>query len=292
VKSYLKQELKFDIDQDPIFQTSNEIYKAMLVKLQRNGYGKTEHKEPISKEDMQKLYAHPFTFKTSTPVGLQNKVFFEIMLYLCRRGRENLHNHTKLTFAVKSDTTGREYVCQVMDELDKNHGVDAAPNDTIGDGRMYARPGSNLCPVASFKLYVSKLNPECAAFWQRPLNAFEDDSDVWFCKVALGKNTLGKMMATISTSSNLSTIYTNHSIRASCITALDQAGFEARHICRVSGHKSENSIRSYSERLSEEQSRNISDQLATYTTFNQTVESLFESDPITDSDLQSLFPFN
>lgn len=102
------------IDRDPIFQTSNKIYMAMLVKLQRNR--------------------------------------FEIILYLCRSGRENFYNHTKLTFAGKSDTIGREYVCQVMNELDKNHGVDAAPIDTIGDGRMYTPPANNLCPVASFKL--------------------------------------------------------------------------------------------------------------------------------------------
>jgi len=29
---------------------------------------------------------------------------------------------TKSTFAVEVDTSGREYVCQVVDEADKNHG--------------------------------------------------------------------------------------------------------------------------------------------------------------------------
>ena len=44
----------------------------------------------------------------------------------------------------------------------------------------------------------------------------------------------------------LSTIYTNHSIRATTITILDRSGFEARHIMSVSGHRNESSIKTYS----------------------------------------------
>ena len=53
-------------------------------------------------------------------------------------------------------------------------------------------------------------------------------------------------MKEISIDAGLRIVYTNHSIRATCITLLDNAGNEARHIMAVSGHKSESSIRSYS----------------------------------------------
>ena len=53
-------------------------------------------------------------------------------------------------------------------------------------------------------------------------------------------------MKNISQDAGLDQIYTNHCIRATCITVLDNTGTEARHIMSVSGHKSENSIRSYS----------------------------------------------
>lgn len=53
-------------------------------------------------------------------------------------------------------------------------------------------------------------------------------------------------MKDISRDAELSLLYTNHSIRATCITLLDNAGIEARHIMVQSGHKSESSIRSYS----------------------------------------------
>ena len=45
------------------------------------------------------------------------------------------------------------------------------------------------------------------------------------------------------------------------MTVLDHCNVEARHIMRVSGHKSESSIRSYSRRLSEDKQREIADNL-------------------------------
>ena len=41
-------------------------------------------------------------------------------------------------------------------------------------------------------------------------------------------------------------VYTNHCIRATCITSLDSAGFESRDIMTVSGHRSESSLKHYS----------------------------------------------
>ena len=52
-------------------------------------------------------------------------------------------------------------------------------------------------------------------------------------------------MKKISIEAKLSYVYTNHSIRSTCITILDQAGVEARHIMSVSGHTSESSLRTY-----------------------------------------------
>jgi len=48
----------------------------------------------------------------------------------------------------------------------------------------------------------------------------------------------------------LSREYTNHSVRATSVTILDCAGFQACHIMAVSGHKSESCIRSYASKTS------------------------------------------
>jgi predicted component of viral defense system (DUF524 family) len=53
-------------------------------------------------------------------------------------------------------------------------------------------------------------------------------------------------------------IYTNHSIRATAITEMDEAGIDTRHIMHVSGHKSEYSIKHSRQRISEKKKREIS----------------------------------
>ena len=70
------------------------------------------------------------------------------------------------------------------------------------------------------------------------------------------------MMPEISRNGNLSKVYTNHCVQATSITGLDNAGVEARHIMRASGHKSEASIRSYACHLTENKARQMSNHLS------------------------------
>ncbi|XP_053390634.1 uncharacterized protein LOC128553491, partial [Mercenaria mercenaria] len=150
----------------------------------------------------------------------------------------------------------------MVDEADKNHGAESRCDETIGEGKMYELPGDVNCPVASFEKYLSKLNPGIDCLWQRPLDSFELDGPIWYCMAPLGKGKLAGMMGDISNLAHLSKRYTNHCIRATSISELDRNGIEARHLVRVSGHKSEMSIRSYSRRLCDEKQQQISDTLA------------------------------
>ena len=212
--------------------------------LKKQGKTKVNHHPEITQTDLQKLYS---SFDITQPKDRLYKCLFDIVFFLVRRGRENLREHTKSTFAVAVDSQSRRYVYQKEDELDKNHRADDSPYDTSCDGRMYEKPESALCPVKCFELCLSKLNPDIECLWQRPKETFSNDDPVWYCMAPLGKNTLGTFMKTISKKTNLSQEYTNHSIRATAVTLLaDHSDFEARHIIRVSGHKSESSIRSYS----------------------------------------------
>jgi len=111
--------------------------------------------------------------------------------------------------------------------------------------------------VKSYLKYVSKLHPDNMAFWQQPSDSYDDISSVWYTKTPIGKNNLSTMMVKISKLSKLSRIYTNHSIRATSITEMDEAGIDTQHIMRVSGHKSESSIKHYVERLSDHKKRQI-----------------------------------
>lgn len=96
-----------------------------------------------------------------------------------------------------------------------------------------------LCPVRAFELYLSKLNPSLDSLWQRPkaFDNFNESDSVWCCNAPLGKNTLGSLMKTISVEYKLSKVYTNHCIRSTAVSVLDNNNFEAHHIMRVSGDK-------------------------------------------------------
>lgn len=111
----------FDIVKDADFNDSNTYFRAMLAEVKIIGLGNVVHYPAIDKCDREKLYKSIY-FSTNTPYGLSNKVQFDIRLYFCRRGQENMHAMSKSTFTVKTDgETGLKYVTKTEDELTKNH---------------------------------------------------------------------------------------------------------------------------------------------------------------------------
>ena len=127
--------------------------------------------------------------------------------------------------------------------------------------------GDPRCPVASFKKYMDKLHPENDNFWQRPKKSITSNQPgPWFDNSPIGKNMLYSFMARMCVEAKLNTRYTNHSVRATSITALDHAGIDSRHIMAISGHKSEQSIKSYSQNVSDTKKREMADVLSTNTT--------------------------
>ena len=121
------------------------------------------HKQPICQEDLQKLYECGI-FDINNPVTLQNKIFFEVMLYFCRRGRQNLRQLKKTDFSVMTDGKGNKYVRKITDELTKNR----RENDDGLDGGIMLENSGPHCPVTSFELYIKHLNPLNEYLFQRP----------------------------------------------------------------------------------------------------------------------------
>ena len=239
---YLKKERKLDIMKEAEFVEANNAFHATQVKLKKVGKGDTIHYSRIDENDLAKIYSSK-VFDQSTPRGLQLKVWFELMVYICRRGRENLRQLTKGHFAINADSEGRRYVYQAVDEMTKKIREDNM-STRVDAGRMYETKTEG-CPVASFEKYLSVLNPNCDALFQTPLPSVKPDDRVWFKKSPVGEKTLGSFMGKISTAAKLSRRYTNHSLRSTCISILDSQGFEARDICNISGHRSEASLKSY-----------------------------------------------
>ena len=148
------------------------------------------------------------------------------------------------------DASGRRYAFQNRDELTKNR---REVSEAEEGGFMYERQDDPMCPVHSLDMYISKLNPECDAFFQQPKKQTTEGHLAWYERREVGINTIGNIMKALSKHAQLSREYTNHSIQATSVTILDQCGFKARHIMCISGHtcKNETSIRSYASKTSD-----------------------------------------
>ena len=85
----------------------------------------------ISDADLKSLYTS-IHLAITTPQGLFNKVQFDIRMFFCRRGNENMHSMTKDMFQVDTDeNTGRKVVKKVVDKLTKNHRFDKETSSGI-----------------------------------------------------------------------------------------------------------------------------------------------------------------
>jgi hypothetical protein len=229
---------KIDLRGDRKFQSANQVYDGKLKELKSEGRDITVHKKAISEMDMKQMYESA-VFSTQNPIGLQRKVFFEVSLHFGRRGREGWRGLKKNSFVIAQNTDGLRYVTLCYNELDKNH-----QNAEEKDQYMFQLPGDKNCPVASFEKYLSKLNPKCEAFLQRPDAKFRN-RDTWYVNAPLGVHTISNMMKAISEEAGTSHIYTNHCIKATTGTVLKKAGFATQDIMCVTGHKNVASLNSY-----------------------------------------------
>ncbi|CAB4037784.1 uncharacterized protein LOC110973579 [Paramuricea clavata] len=267
------------------FVQSNRVFKAMLVKLKKEGKGVVKHKDPISKEDMTKILSF---LDLNSPQGLQDKVFIDIMMYFANRGRENLGTIKITDFVIQRNEQGLQYVIH-RDVLTKTR----RENNEGYSGHMYEIPGSSNCPVASFLTLKDVLNPAQECMWQRPKSQVPSEGP-WFTNAPLGVNTLGNKMKSISEKAGCSLIYTNHSLRATTVTVLDEAGVASRDIMSVTGHKSESSLKHYvrtGNAKKQDMSTIISSQMQENIPVarEEPAESIFDDLVLTDSQEQFLF---
>ena len=246
---------------NPSFTRSNQMLDAKIKYLKQVGKENVQHKPPLEKEDLEKLKTSG-VFNPNNPLSLLRSVWFHVVLYWCRRGREGQRNLTVNSFTLEVDSSGRRYVRMTHDESSKNHpGGLTDVSSTEKEARMY-ETDQEIDGYKALALYLDKVNPSCPALFQYPARNWQITNPVWFENRPLGVNKLGKMMADISREADLSMVYTNHSVRATAITVWSNAGIPNRHIMAISGHRNEQSLVHYNVRPSSLQLRNCSDVLS------------------------------
>ena len=164
------------------------------------------------------------------------------------------------SFEFEIDDEGREYAALVHDTAQKTTQGGLNDPEPQPDKRMYASNGS-MCPVKTLKLLVEKSSPLASNLFCNIKPSVTTNDLIWYTPKPLSQRKFQSIMPTISKEAGLSRIFTAHSLRATAITALNDAGVELRHIMYMSGHRNESSIRSYNRGCSNIQKRQMSDVL-------------------------------
>ncbi|XP_071116776.1 uncharacterized protein, partial [Haliotis cracherodii] len=245
-------ERSINIIQDREFHTANNVFLSMIKKLKRDGLDQTTHHAAIPENDLKKIRE---SLDTETPSGLLRKVWFDLTLGFARRGKENQRELTASSFRVSTDEQGFEFIEMTHSEVTKNHRGDL--KDSNGPNKRIYATSDQFCPVLSLKKYMSLLNPNNGAFYQAPKRRVHVDDTEWYTTRPVGVNVIGNMMKEISTNAGLK-VYTNHCLRATAITLLSNAGIENCEICKITGHKTDESLKSYSIDSSSAQKRHYS----------------------------------
>ena len=251
IDRYLNTLLGFSgisIIRDPLFKIANKSLSAKLKQLKAQGFAKVQHHPSISPEDIQKSYEMKVV-SNDTPISLLRVNWFNISLHFCRRGRENLRSLTPDSFVIKKDANDGEYVEMSISGKKKNHQGGLGDKADESDPKMFTTGMSN-CPLKYFKKFLSVLNPNQAALFQKPKRNFLPSDKMRFENSPIGVNKLGNMMKEISLAASLNKVYTNHCVRSTTISALDEAGIPIHRIMQTSGHRSEGSVKSYCDRQS------------------------------------------
>ena len=130
--------------------------------------------------------------------------------------------------------------------------------------------GDDRCPVEAYKVYASKrpsgMNDADSPFYVacRTVPLRDSYHDKWFINQRVGKKKISKMMKQMQIAGSLNPAkrLTNHSARKHLVQKLRDSNVPPTDIMQISGHKSIQSVLTYSN-MSEKQHRNCSDILST-----------------------------
>ena len=227
-----------------MFATKNKLY------YQGNN-PKPKHKPVIEKSDMEKIGVYIQKYDENAVI-LTEAVWFLLCFHFGRRGREGWAELKKEHFSVVESPEGTYVECSKTERIKNLQGGHKQSQQDYSKNRMYGKSAH------IFQLFISKLNPKNDRLFQYPVNLFFATAEVWFHNKPIGKNSLSNMMQRISEKAGLSQIYTCHSVRSACITALFQAGVPAEQIISLTKHKNTSSLKHYISDMSTEQKQGCS----------------------------------
>ena len=254
-----KVDRKINILIDREFNRANAMLKTMIGKSLRHGK-KSKTFEAIEENDMKKIRSY---FDRSSPVKLQQEIWFNIMYHFGFRGRETTSQLNLNSFTLQTDETGRRFIFVNHQTLSKNVKASLSQKEfeDVKNARMYDSPNPSECPVTAFMAYTSKCSPANDSLFPRPLKNWQK-TNIWYSnQTKVGRDAIGEFMKDISSSAGLTKTYTNHCVRVTVVSELDAQGFSPAQIATVTGQKNSDSVNRYIRRRDAEK-RKMSDALS------------------------------
>ena len=168
---------------------------------------------------------------------------FNLILFIQLRGRENLRNLKKDTFAIATNE-GKKYMYVYIKTtlLSKNVKASLSSKEfrDMKKAKMYE--SENNCHVQKFMKYLSLLTSSTTENTLFPLITKNGKIS---SNALVGKDKLGNLMSRLSKVCQLSRKYTNHCIRVAGINMLHDGGFSDSTIATITGHKNSASVQRY-----------------------------------------------
>ena len=235
---------KFSICDNYLFSEANKTLNSYLKQLVNEGkIVGTVHKNPLTSEIIQKLYdvGELADADTLDPRALLQTAWFIVSINFGKRSRENQSSLKKSMLRLVPAANGEEFF-----ELNRNEpgAVLASKNHTGGldgsedpsDGKIFPQASSRRCPVEVLKAYLSHLNPNSDALFQKPkelgsakFNPAKEN--IWYeGERKLGHNTLENLLRKMTERAGVEPYLTNHSLRAATVTSLFCLQKTLRHV--------------------------------------------------------------
>lgn len=255
-------DIKRDIDivHDKEFKHTNNTLNGLLKDRITSGSSRpTQHKEIITKNDLQKISAYLSKAYTD-PITLRLCVWYILSIHFVTRGLEWHHQLTRNAFQFQTDENGHEFATLTHETRQKNYQGGINSDEANPDKRMYAT-GTETCPIKLLKFFINKTDENASHLFNKispPAKEYPNLCDTWYTKSSLGKTTFTNFLPDLCKLAGCSKRYTAHCLRATTIQAMSDAGIETRQIMYMSGHRNESSVRSYSRDCSTSQKHVLS----------------------------------
>ncbi|XP_061190955.1 uncharacterized protein LOC133199094 [Saccostrea echinata] len=242
-----------DIVNDKSFKTANKCLTGILKQRKKEGTSRpTNHKEVISKADLQKISAFLET-AYSSPINLRLAVWYIIAVHFLSRGFEFHCQLERDSFEFKTDENGMTYACLTQESKRKNYQSRLDKNEVMADKRMYETQ-STICPVRMLKFFLSKtVNSASNLFNKCVREALVNPTlEYWYTGKPLTQRAFVNFLPSICKMAGCQR-YTAPCLRVTAIQIMNNAGAEGRQVMYMSGQRNVSSNKSYNKELSSNQ---------------------------------------